>query len=171
MKLAALALLGVMLAHLAYTSIPSPVSSVDRYAVVHVANHTDSDMSFYRRWNGSRETSQENAQIDWEMAVIPPGQTGTVYFPYDGTTKHSPDLTVVFDSDRDDGEHWQMVRLAPGASADYKDGLSGFTYALEYDNDRLEYASLRAKNGGAVTVLDLWASRPINAERWPSQHW
>ena len=65
------------------------------------------------------------------------------------------------------GAHWEKVKLARAASPDYKDKNAGYRYALEYDNNRKEYASLKAKNGGKVTVLDRKATRPQKATNVP----
>ena len=163
MKLAVVALTVVALLG---ALLPSPVLADARYAVVHITNNTYSDMSFYRRWVWNYGKPNERVQIDWRMTKIPPGATYTVHFAYDGAHSRSPDLIVVFDSDRNNGTHWEMVKLLRGASEDYRDRNSGFTYALEFDNDRREYASLRARNGGSVTILDRRASRPMNAEEF-----
>ncbi len=113
-------------------------------------------MSFYRTW----VWNSGKVQIDWRLTRIPPGRTYTVYFEYEGAGQHSPDLIVVFDSDRNGGAHWEKVKLARAAVPDFKDRSRGFNYALVYDNARREFASLRATNGGIVTVLDRKAAPP-----------
>src|SRR5262245_30275336 len=110
----------------------------DRFAVVHVTNNTKTPMSFYRKWVWNYGTKDEKVVRDWRVSTIEPGKTRTVYFSYDGKEKKSPDLIVVFDSDRNKGSHWEMVKLARGASPDYKDVTAGFTYTLEYDGKSKE---------------------------------
>jgi hypothetical protein len=131
-----------------------------RYAVVHVSNETNSEMSFYHRWVWHSGTSRERVHSDWRLVKIAPGATRTVHYNYDGPHKNSPDLIVVFDSDRNGGAHWEKVKLMRAASPDFRDKRSGFTYVLRYDNDRREFASLRPTNGGNVTVLDRRAVPP-----------
>ena len=127
-----------------------------RYAVVHVSNETTSEMTFYHRWVWHSGTPQSN----WRRLKIAPGETRTVHYTYDGAGKQSPDLIVVFDSDRNRGAHWEKVKLTRAASPDFRDKSRGFTYVLRYDNDRQEFASLQPKNGGRVTVLDRKAVPP-----------
>ena len=159
MAFAAAVMLGAML--------PNTAVADARYAVVHITNNTAGDMSFYRKWVWNPGKPNERVQIDWRLTRIPAGQTYTVHFTYDGAGRHSPDLIVVFDSDRNGGAHWEMVKLGRGASADFRDRSSGFTYALEYDNARKEFASLRAKNGGTVTIMDRRATPPRDPDVMP----
>jgi hypothetical protein len=168
MKTTASAWLGALLGLLAFHQVPGAVTADDRFAVVRITNNTSSTMSFYRTWVWNYGTGQERVHLDWRLTRIPPGHTSTVYYTYQDQAKRSPDLIVVFDSDRNQGAHWEKVKLARGAAADYSDGRSGFAYALEYDNARREFASLRPKNGGTVTVLDRRASPPAHATEMAS---
>ena len=127
-----------------------------RFAVVHVSNETRSEMSFYHTW----VWHSGRVERGWSLIKIGPGQTRTVHYSYDGPDRKSPDLIVVFDSDRNSGARWEKVKLARAASIDFHDRGTGFTYALRYDNDRQEFASLRPTNGGSVTVLDRNAAPP-----------
>ena len=156
---AAVALFGALL--------PASARADARYGVVHITNRTNGEMSFYRKWVWNEGTNRERVQIDWRLTKIPAGATYTVHYTYDGANRKSPDLVVVFDSDRNSGAHWEKVKLARGASEDFRDMRSGFTYALEYDNDRREFASLRAKNGGTVTILDRRSAPPRDATDVP----
>jgi hypothetical protein len=155
------AIVAVVAVALAGVAFVNPATARDaRYAVVHIANETNAEMSFYRTWVWHPGTSRERVQISWKLSKIPPGETRTVHYNYDGPDRQSPELIVVFDSDRNRGAHWEKVKLARGAAADFNDKRSGFTYVLRYDNDRREFASLRPTNGGSVTVLDRNATPP-----------
>jgi hypothetical protein len=135
-----------------------------RFAVVTIRNNTNTDMSFYRKWVWSFGTPQAKTHLDWRITKIPPGKSFTVKYTYQGKETVSPDLIVVFDSDRNNGAHWEMVKLARAADTDQ---IDGFIYALEYDGQQKEYASLNPKNRGTVTVIDRRTTRPNNAEEVP----
>lgn len=139
----------------------------DRFAVVHVTNNTDKDMSFYRTWVWNPGSPQQQVEVSWRMTKIPPGKTMTVQYQYQAAAKRSPELIVVYDSDRNDGAHWEMVKLARDGSPDFRDRRAGYHYTLDYENNRKEFASLRARNGGRVEILDRNATRPSGAQHMP----
>lgn len=136
----------------------------ERFAVVTIRNDTSTDMSFFRKWVWNQGTAKEKVHLDWRLTKIPPGKSYTVKYTYQGKEKVSPDLVVVFDSDRNKGAHWQMVKLARAADTD---AVGGFLYALEFDGKQKEFASLVPKNKGKVDVLDRKATRPENATEVP----
>ena len=131
-----------------------------RFAVVHIKNSTKSSMSVYRTWVWNYGKSTAKTQISWRVNKIQPGRTITLRYTYQSAAAKSPDLIVVFDSDRNKGSHWQKVKLTKAQSRDYKDSRQGFRYELTYDSARREYGSLRPRNGGKVTVLDRKMPRP-----------
>jgi len=151
----------------ALASLAGAARADDRFAVVHVTNNTKTDMSFYRKWVWNYGTKEEKVARDWRVTTIPAGKTYTVHWSYDGKDTSSPDLIVVFDSDREKGVHWEMVKLTRGRSPDYKDKTTGYTYVLDYDGKSKEFASLKPKNGGKVEILDRKAKRPKDAEKIP----
>lgn len=153
-----------VLAGLIANSDVSAKQGQERFAVATIRNNTNGGMTFYRKWVWNHGKSNEKVQIDWRVTVIPPGKSYAVHYTYQDAAKSSPDLIVVFDSDRNAGAHWQMVKLARAASTD-KTG--GFVYALELDPGQKEFASLNAKNKGTVTVLDRKTTRPANADSVP----
>jgi hypothetical protein len=140
--------------------LPASAQADARDGVVHIVNNTNSVMSFYRQWVWNYGESGERVQIAWKLTKIPAGATLTVHHTYPDAARQSPELIVVFDCDRNNGAHWTTVKLARGASANFRDRRSGFTYVLEYDDDRREFASLRASNGGTVTVLERESAPP-----------
>jgi len=160
-------LTGLAAAVVALSASPGTAHADDRYAVVQITNNTNSHMSLYRKWVWNFGAPQERTQLDWRVTKIPPGETMTLHHSYQGAAESSPDLIVVFDSDRNNGAHWEMVKLARKGSPDFRDRRSGFHYSLEYDNNRREFGSLRPKNGGRVEILDRKAARPSGAQEIP----